>query len=282
MDVRRLQIGRFRLDMDSAKIMGVLNCTPDSFSDGGKFLTVDKALAHAETMINEGVDIIDIGAESTRPGAAEVSAKEEIARLTPIVRALVADGRKPISIDTRHSDTMRAMLALGVDMINDVNALEDEGAIDVLAKSQAAVCLMHMRGIPQTMQSHTQYSDVVEEVSQYLQARVQACLAAGIQSERIVIDPGFGFAKTPQQNMTLIAQLKRLLSIGLPVLIGVSRKSTIGHYLGGRAVEDRVVGSVVLAALGAYEGAHILRVHDVQATKDALVMVEAIKNIGGA
>lgn len=273
-----LQCGRFQLDLSSSKIMGVLNCTPDSFSDGGKFVQIDAALTHAETMIAEGADIIDIGAESTRPGAAAISAEEEISRLTPVVSALIADGRKPISIDTRHTKTMQAMLDLGVDMINDISALEAEGAIDAVKQSSVAICLMHMRGIPQTMQNHTLYDNVVTEVAQYLARRAELCREAGIEANRIVLDPGFGFAKTPEQNMALIAQIKAFLNLSYPVLIGVSRKSTIGHYLDNRAVEDRVIGSVVLAALGAYKGAQIVRVHDIKATKDALLMVEALKN----
>lgn len=272
-----LQCGRFQLDLSSSKIMGVLNCTPDSFSDGGKFVQIDAALTHAETMIAEGADIIDIGAESTRPGAAAISAEEEISRLTPVVSALVADGRKPISIDTRHTKTMQAMLDLGVDMINDISALEAEGAIDAVKQSSVAICLMHMRGIPQTMQNHTLYDNVVTEVAQYLARRAELCREAGVEANRIVLDPGFGFAKTPEQNMALIAQIKAFLNLSYPVLIGVSRKSTIGHYLDNRAVEDRVIGSVVLAALGAYKGAQIVRVHDIKATKDALLMVEALK-----
>lgn len=278
MTEQTLQCGRFQLDLSSSKIMGVLNCTPDSFSDGGKFVQIDAALTHAETMIAEGADIIDIGAESTRPGAAPISAEEEIARLTPIASALVADGRKPISIDTRHTKTMQAMLDLGVDMINDISALEAEGAIDAVKQSSVAICLMHMRGIPQTMQNHTLYDNVVTEVAQYLARRAELCREAGIDANRIVLDPGFGFAKTPEQNMALIAQIKAFLNLSYPVLIGVSRKSTIGHYLDNRAVEDRVIGSVVLAALGAYKGAQIVRVHDIKATKDALLMVEALKN----
>lgn len=273
-----LQCGRFQLDLSSSKIMGVLNCTPDSFSDGGKFVQIDAALTHAETMIAEGADIIDIGAESTRSGAAAISAEEEISRLTPIASALVADGRKPISIDTRHTKTMQAMLDLGVDMINDISALEAEGAIDAVKQSSVAICLMHMRGIPQTMQNHTLYDNVVTEVAQYLARRAELCREAGIEANRIVLDPGFGFAKTPEQNMALIAQIKAFLNLSYPVLIGVSRKSTIGHYLDNRAVEDRVIGSVVLAALGAYKGAQIVRVHDIKATKDALLMMEALKN----
>lgn len=278
MTEQTLQCGRFQLDLSSSKIMGVLNCTPDSFSDGGKFVQIDAALTHAETMIAEGADIIDIGAESTRPGAAPISAEEEISRLTPVVSALVADGRKPISIDTRHTKTMQAMLDLGVDMINDISALEAEGAIDAVKQSSVAICLMHMRGIPQTMQNHTLYDNVVTEVAQYLARRAELCREAGVEANRIVLDPGFGFAKTPEQNMALIAQIKAFLNLSYPVLIGVSRKSTIGHYLDNRAVEDRVIGSVVLAALGAYKGAQIVRVHDIKATKDALLMVEALKN----
>ena len=274
-----MRCGRFTLDLSHTNLMGVLNSTPDSFSDGGAWLDPARALAHARQMIAEGADIIDIGAESTRPGAREVPVEEEIARLTPIVQALVADGQRPISIDTKKTAVMAAMLELGVDLINDVHGLEDEGALALLARyPHVAICLMHMRGMPATMQDNTNYADVVAEVDAYLQARVAACLAAGIAAERLILDPGFGFGKTPAQNMALVRDCRRFKHDRYPVLLGVSRKSTIGHYLGGAPVGERLHGSVTLAALAAWQGADIVRVHDVAATRDALRITTALRS----
>ncbi len=273
-----LQCGRFQLDVSETKIMGVLNCTPDSFSDGGQFIRPTDAIKQAEKMIDEGVDIIDIGAESTRPGAKPVTTQEEIIRLKPVVERLVKENCVPISVDTRHAETMRVMLDLGVDMINDVNGFEEEGAMAAVASRQCAVCIMHMRGIPENMQSHTDYADVISEVRGYLRNRAQQCQNLGIESNRIILDPGFGFAKTPAQNMLLIKSIEAFLSDGFPLLLGVSRKSTIGYYLNDRPVSGRLIGSVVLAALASDKGANIIRVHDVAETKDALKMVKVVKN----
>lgn len=270
------QIGRFQLDLSDAKIMGVLNCTPDSFSDGGQFLNPDRAVARAREMIAEGADIIDVGAESTRPGAPVISVAEELRRLTPVVKALVADGQVPISIDSKKTAVMQAMLELGVDMINDVHGFEDDGALAAVAASNCALCIMHMRGMPENMQDNTDYADVVGEVSEYLRQRVQMAEQAGIAAARIVVDPGFGFAKTPAQNMSLIKHIAECVP-GLPKLIGVSRKSTIGYYLNDVGVDERLYGSVTLAALGVWCGAAIVRVHDVRATKDALCIVRALQ-----
>ncbi len=275
------QCGRFTLDLSRTKIMGVLNCTSDSFSDGGKFLDPALALVHSEEMIAQGADVIDVGAESTRPGAKAIAVEEEIARLTPVVKALVADGRRPVSVDTKNTATMRAMLALGVDMINDVHGLEAPGAIEVVANSHCGICLMHMRGMPETMQEDTRYRDVVAEVDGYLRERASLCQAAGIATNRILLDPGFGFGKNPAQNMALIRQGGHFCDERYPVLIGVSRKSTIGHYLDDRGVDTRLTGSVTLAALGAWLGARMVRVHDVQETRDALAMVEALQKAEG-
>lgn len=275
------QCGRFTLDLSETKIMGVLNRTPDSFSDGGKFFAIDDALKHAEALISEGADILDIGAESTRPGSASVPPEEEIKRLTPLVKTLVAEAKIPISIDTKNARTMQAMLDLGVDMINDVHGLEDKDAINVVADSDCGVCLMHMRGMPENMQNDTQYADVVAEVDSYLRARAELCEAAGISPNRLMLDPGFGFGKTPAQNMALIRHGEKYASGRYPVLIGVSRKSTIGYYLGERSLDGRMIGSVTLAALGAWLGAHVVRVHDVAATRDALQMVNALKLVEG-
>ena len=273
-----MRCGRYTLDLTRTNLMGVLNCTPDSFSDGGRYLDPAAALARARQMRDEGADIIDIGAESTRPGAREVPAAEEIARLTPIVQALVADGQCPISIDTKKTAVMAAMLDLGVDLINDVHGLEDDGAPALLARyPHVAICLMHMRGMPDTMQQHTDYADVVAEVDTYLHARVAACLDAGINADRLILDPGFGFGKTPAQNMALIRDCRRFGHDRYPVLIGVSRKSTIGHYLGGAPVEARLYGSISLAALAAWQGAAIIRAHDIAATRDALRIADALR-----
>ena len=273
-----MRCGRFTLDLSHTNLMGVLNSTPDSFSDGGAWLDPTRALAHARQMIADGADIIDIGAESTRPGAREVPAEEEIARLTPIVQALVADGACPVSIDTKKTAVMAAMLELGVDLINDVHGLEDDGALELLARyPDVAICLMHMRGMPDTMQDNTDYADVVAEVDSYLQARVAACIEAGIAADRLILDPGFGFGKTPAQNMALVRECRRFKHDRYPLLLGVSRKSTIGHYLHNAPVGERLHGSVTLAALAAWQGADIVRVHDVAATRDALRITAALR-----
>ncbi|MFC0035415.1 dihydropteroate synthase [Cardiobacterium valvarum] len=273
-----MRCGRYTLDLSKTNLMGVLNCTPDSFSDGGRYLDPTAALARARQMRAEGVDIIDIGAESTRPGAQEVPAEEEIARLTPIVRTLVADGQCPISIDTKKTAVMAAMLELGVDLINDVHGLEDDGAPALLTRyPHVAICLMHMRGMPDTMQQHTDYTDVVSEVDAYLKARVNACLEAGISADRLILDPGFGFGKTPAQNMALIRDCRRFSHERYPVLIGVSRKSTIGYYLDNAPVDARLYGSISLAALAAWQGAAIIRAHDIAATRDALRIANALR-----
>lgn len=259
--------------------MGVLNCTPDSFSDGGQFLNPEAAIARAKEMVAQGADIIDIGSESTRPGSQAISSEEEIGRLTPVVTALVAELDVPISIDSKKAATMRAMLALGADIINDVHALEDEGALDAVKSSNCGICLMHMRGMPENMQNNTEYADVLGEVDAYLQQRTAACLTAGIDAARIALDPGFGFGKNVQQNLMLIKHIRRFGHSRYPLLLGVSRKSTIGQLLGGVPPDERLIGSVMLAMLGADAGAHILRVHDIRATKDALRIREAYQNI---
>ncbi|MDO4776688.1 MAG: dihydropteroate synthase [Cardiobacteriaceae bacterium] len=275
----RWQCGRFVLELDQPKIMGVLNCTPDSFSDGGQFLAPAAAIARARQMVAEGADIIDIGAESTRPGSQAISSEEEIRRLTPVVEALVAELGVPVSIDTKKAATMRAMLALGADIINDVHGLEDVGALDAVKDSNCGLCLMHMRGMPDTMQHNTDYADVLAEVDAYLQQRTAVCLAAGIAPERIALDPGFGFGKNVEQNLLLVKHIHRFGHERHPLLLGVSRKSTIGQLLGGVPPGERLVGSVMLAMLGVEAGAHILRVHDVRATKDALRIREAYEKV---
>jgi dihydropteroate synthase len=270
-----LRCGRHTLDLSQPRVMGVLNVTPDSFSDGGRFLDLDRALAHARSMLADGADIIDIGGESTRPGASPTSEANEIERVIPIVEALAAEGAL-ISVDTMKPAVMRAAIAAGASMINDVRALREAGAIDSVARSQVAVCLMHMQGEPRTMQSAPVYRDVVADVRDFLQARVVACKSAGIDADRIAIDPGFGFGKTVAHNLRLIRELSAIASLGFPVVVGASRKSTIGRFT-GREANDRLAGSIAAALAAVAHGASIVRVHDVRETLDALKVWRAIE-----
>ncbi|MFM9969976.1 MAG: dihydropteroate synthase [Burkholderiales bacterium] len=250
--------------------MGVVNLTPDSFSDGGLFLDSALAIDHAYRLIDEGADVLDVGAESSRPGAKMVPAGEEIARLVPILRAL-RDAAVPISVDTVKPEVMRAAITEGASLINDIYALRNDGALSAVADSAVGVCLMHMRGEPATMQDSPEYGDVIGEVSKFLSERVWAAEEAGVARERICVDPGFGFGKTVEHNLKLLQSLKQFELIGLPVLFGASRKSTLGSVT-GRAVDERVHASVATALLAAQNGASILRVHDVAPTKDAIAM----------
>ena len=263
------------IDLREPVVMGVLNVTPDSFSDGGRHLSPDAAVAHGLRMAAEGAAILDVGGESTRPGAAPVSAGEELRRVLPVIAGLVSSTRVPVSIDTSKPEVMREALGAGASMVNDVRALEAPGALEVVAGCGAAVCLMHMRGTPATMQAHPEYVDVVGEVRAYLDARRVACLAAGIGAERICIDPGIGFGKSAAHNLALLAQLDRLAPAGTPLLVGVSRKSLIG-IITGRGPDDRLAGSVAFAALAASRGAAIVRAHDVAATVDAVRIAAAL------
>jgi len=258
--------------------MGIVNVTPDSFSDGGKFLSTAAATAHAIKLIEEGADILDIGGESTRPGAPSVRLDEELSRVMPVIESL--RGTHPhvaLSIDTQKTPVMQAAINAGVAMVNDVNALRDEGALMACAHGDVTVCLMHMQGKPQTMQQAPQYGDVVSEVSAFLRARADAAIAAGIQAHRIVLDPGLGFGKSLAHNLALLGGVNQIVVIGYPVLIGASRKSIFKALL-NREVDDRLVPSVVAALYAAGEGAKILRVHDVRETRDALTMTEALVN----
>jgi len=259
------------------QVMGILNMTPDSFSDGGRFNQPDKALLHVRQMITEGADIIDIGGESTRPGAQAISAAEELRRVIPIIEAIRAESDIPISVDTSKPTVMREAVRAGANMINDVCALQETGALETAADLGVPVCLMHMQGQPRSMQNQPRYTNVVDEVLQFLLARVDCCEAAGIPRDSLVIDPGFGFGKTLQHNLALFHSLERFVATGLPVLVGVSRKSMIGHVL-DIPVEDRMPASVALAGLASWMGAAIIRVHDVQATVHAVRMCQAIKN----
>jgi len=251
-------------------VMGIVNVTPDSFHDGGRHATRAAAVAHARRLVEEGADLLDLGGESTRPGAAPVSADEELARVLPVLEALQGCG-VPLSVDTRQPSVMQAVLAAGAMMINDINALRAPGAIAALVGTDASVCLMHMQGEPRTMQQAPHYGDVVAEVAAFLRERIDACVAAGIARERIVVDPGFGFGKRLEDNLALARALPRLATIA-PLLVGFSRKSMIGAITGREATGDRLAGSIGAALWAARAGASILRVHDVAATRDALAV----------
>ncbi len=263
------------LDLTQPRIMGILNITPDSFSDGGKFVRREQAIEQALRMVEEGAAIIDIGGESTRPGAAEVSLEEELARVIPLVETLAPVLSVPISVDTSKPEVMRAAASAGAGMINDVYALRREGALEAAAQTGLPVCLMHMQGEPRTMQAEPHYGDVVAEVQAFLRERIAACEAAGIDRERILLDPGFGFGKSLQHNLSLLKHLAGFHALGAPLLVGMSRKSMIGGVL-DVPLEQRLHGSVAAATMAALQGAQLIRVHDVQATADALKMVAAV------
>ena len=255
--------------------MGVVNVTPDSFSDGGQYLDTRQAVAHARTLVAEGADMLDVGGESTRPGAQPVSLDEERRRVLPVVEAL-ADCGVPLSVDTQKPELMREAVAAGAAMINDINAFCATGALEAVAGSQAALCFMHKQGDPQTMQHHPEYGNVVEEVLAYLRSRAAAAQAAGVAGNRLVIDPGFGFGKTQEHNLALLRELGRFAALGWPVLTGLSRKSMLGRIT-GREVGERVYASVAAALIAVQNGAAIVRVHDVAATRDALAVWDALK-----
>jgi len=271
----QLKLGTRTLDLSQPRIMGVLNRTPDSFSDGGRFAGFDAAFAQVERMTKEGADIIDIGGESTRPGAADVSVQEELDRVMPLIEAVRVRFPVPLSIDTSKPEVMRAAVAAGAAMINDVYALRRPGALDAAATSGAALCLMHMQGEPRTMQKDPHYADVTAEVKEFLEDRAQAALAAGMPKERIVLDPGFGFGKNLEHNLMLLRRLPEIAALGYPLLVGLSRKSMIGTLLGGKPVEERVQGSVAAAVIAVQNGAAIVRVHDVAPTVEALKIATA-------
>jgi len=270
-----LHCGKFKLDLSRPLVMGIVNVTPDSFSDGGQHLQCAAALVHAHQLIADGADIVDIGGESSRPGAQPVSIQEELDRVLPIIEGL-HDMPVPISIDTCKPEVMEAAIAAGAQMVNDINALQDPAAMSVVAASPVAVCLMHKRGNPQTMQAQPHYQDVVAEVSEFLRERIAAAEMAGIERKRIVIDPGFGFGKTLEHNLVLLRELSKLGELGMPVLAGLSRKSMLGA-LTGQDVGDRLAASVAAALIAVQRGAGIVRVHDVRATVDALKVLNAVK-----
>jgi len=268
--------GRFSLDLSRPLVMGILNVTPDSFSDGGRFNRLETALAHAERLLAEGADLLDIGGESTRPNADYVSPEQEMERVLPLLERL-QDCGVPLSLDTRRSAVMRAALAIGIDLINDVSALEDDGALELLTASNAGVCLMHKQGNPDAMQHNPQYQDVVAEVGGYLARRVNLCLAAGVARERLLADPGFGFGKTLEHNLQLLRELPALeREAGVPLLVGMSRKSMLGAMTGETQAAERLGASVAVALEAARRGARIIRVHDVKATRQALQVLQAL------
>ncbi|TKR34269.1 dihydropteroate synthase [Luteimonas gilva] len=264
------------LKLDRPRVVGIVNVTPDSFSDGGEHATVDAAIAHGLKLAEEGADALDIGGESTRPGADEVSTDEEIARVVPVIERLAKETSLPIGVDTSKPEVMRAAVAAGAGMINDVYGLRREGALDAAASLGVPVVLMHMLGEPRSMQDDPRYDDVVADVHRFLAERIFAAEMAGIAKKNIVVDPGFGFGKTREHNLALLAQLERFGELGVPVLAGLSRKRTIGDLTGREAPRDRVFGSVAAALIAAQRGAMLLRVHDVAATIDALKVWNAV------
>ncbi|EGJ10589.1 dihydropteroate synthase [Rubrivivax benzoatilyticus] len=269
------QTARFRIDLSRPRVMGIVNATPDSFSDGGRYRDADAARAHCDALVEQGVDILDIGGESTRPGSVAPGVDEELARVLPVVRHAVTLG-VPVSVDTSSPEVMRAVLAAGADIVNDVRSLLRPGALEaVAAHPTAGVCVMHMRGEPATMQSLTDYDDVVAEVAGFLRERAAALEAAGIARERIAADPGVGFAKTAAHNLELLARQRELLDLQMPLLVGWSRKGTLGQ-LTGRPAGERLAASVAAALMAVERGARIVRVHDVGATVDALKVWSAV------
>ncbi|KJY80084.1 dihydropteroate synthase [Vibrio nigripulchritudo] len=263
------------LSLSTPQVMGILNVTPDSFSDGGKFNRIDHALEQAHSMIQAGASIIDIGGESTRPGAPEVSLQEELNRVIPVITALRAESDVWISIDTSKAEVMKQAVEAGADIINDVRALQEPGAIEVAAGAGVPVCLMHMQGQPRTMQSNPKYQDVLLEVGEFLNERVTACEKAGIKKEQLILDPGFGFGKTLAHNYSLLANLEKFHQFGIPLLAGMSRKSMIFKLLEKQPAEC-VVGSVTCASIAALKGAQIIRVHDVPETVEAMKIINTI------
>jgi len=263
--------GKFQLNLNRPHVMGIVNVTPDSFSDGGKYTSTDLAVAHGLELIAEGADILDIGGESTRPGAEPVSLDEELRR---VIEALHAVSTVPLSIDTYKPEVMRQAIAAGIDIVNDVRALQEEQAVQIVANSNVGVCLMHMQGMPQTMQLAPSYQDVVAEVKQFLIERMQVVMSAGIAQERIVLDPGFGFGKTTAHNIALIQHLGEIGELG-PLLVGLSRKAVLGRIAGGDE-QQRLHAGLAASVISAMKGAKIVRVHDVKATVDALKVVTAV------
>lgn len=273
-----LQCGQFEIDLSKPAVMGILNVTPDSFSDGGDYFSIQRAEQHAIEMQSDGAAIIDVGGESTRPGADAVDVQQELERVIPVIEKITGKLDIPVSIDTSKPEVMREAVLAGASMINDVMALQQPNAQETVASldDSIAVCLMHMQGQPRTMQKNPEYDDVVSEVIEFLQERVAASQRAGISKKQLLIDPGFGFGKTLQHNIKLLAQLERFLALDLPVLVGVSRKSMIGALLNNAPTDQRIIGSVAAAVMAMERGAQIIRVHDVKQTVEALTVAHAV------
>ena len=273
--------GKFQLDLASPKVMGIVNVTPDSFSDGGKFAATNLAVEHALKLAEEGANILDIGGESTRPNATLVSLQEELDRVIPVIEVLSKQIHIPISIDTYKPAVMQAAIHAGASMVNDIRALQENGAMEIVAKSNVGICLMHMQGTPQTMQNNPQYDDVVSDIGAFLQARLQTTIDAGVRPTCILLDPGFGFGKTREHNITLLQNLASFADLGQPLLVGLSRKSVLGQIstgqMTGSDVDARLYASIAASVIAAMKGAKILRVHDVKATVEALKVVSAIQ-----
>jgi len=263
------------IDFSKVKVMGILNVTPDSFSDGGKFSCFDKALKQVELMIDQGVDIIDIGGESTRPGAADVSEYDEITRVIPLLKAVKSRFDIAVSIDTSKAAVMAEAITYNADIINDVRALQNEGCLAVIAQSDISVCLMHMQGLPRSMQTKPHYNDIIEDIINFFIERIKTCQKKGIDKHRLILDPGFGFGKTVAHNYQMLAEFNKFKQLGLPLLAGVSRKSMLGDLL-NRDVEQRLSGSLTAAIVAVQQGAGIIRVHDIAETVDAIKILKAV------
>lgn len=266
------------LDLSAPRVMGIVNVTPDSFSDGGKFFSRDAALKQALKLVEDGADILDIGGESTRPGSDPVAVQEEIDRVAPAIEAISAEVDVPISIDTMKAEVMRAAVSAGAGLINDVNALRGDGALQAAAELDVPVCVMHMQGTPQTMQQEPHYEDVVAEVEAFLMQRVDACEQAGIKADKIMLDPGFGFGKKARHNLRLMKHLSRFTQLPYPVLVGVSRKSIIGDML-KVSVDERLAGSLALASIAVWQGAKLIRTHDVKETAQAVKLTQHVQQV---
>jgi dihydropteroate synthase len=263
------------LALDRPRVMGVINVTPDSFSDGGQFRDPAAAVDHAHRLIAEGAAIVDVGGESTRPGAADISADKELRRVMPVIERLAGELDAPVSVDTSKPEVIAAATAAGAAMVNDVRALQQPGALEAAAAADCALCLMHMQGTPATMQKNPHYENVVEEICAFLEARADACVDAGVPPDHILLDPGFGFGKTHQHNLLLLRHLGELLDLGYPVLVGLSRKASLGRLAG--AGSDRLPASLAAATLAAWLGASVIRAHDVAATVEALSVIDAVR-----
>jgi dihydropteroate synthase len=275
----KLCLGKREMSADRSWVMGILNVTPDSFSDGGVFLPPDKAFAQAAAMLEEGADIIDVGGESTRPGAGSVSLQEELDRVIPLIERINSQLDVAISVDTSKPDVMRAAVTAGAVLVNDVFALRQDGALEAVAELEVAVCLMHMQGEPRTMQAAPEYQELPREVIDFLAGRISACTAAGIDNDRIIVDPGFGFGKNDEHNLQILANLDQLQELRRPILVGLSRKRLLGN-LTGKAADKRIFAGIAAAVMAVGSGANIVRTHDVAATVDALKIADAVRMSG--